>query len=278
MDIGRFCGLAHAEGLKAATIRQYSNLLKNMRLDIDSIKPGDEYQIAAWVQEQQRGFYAKNNLRKAINLYLRLVRNSDFRLKLQRQRGVYDIWVPSEDDKKALLGVKWDSPLVDRRNRLLLRVLFEAALRVDEAVRLEYNHIRSEAGRSWIYCIGKGDRGREIPISGGLMAEINDYRRWFRDSFVFWSNRGGHITTKTARAICKQAARMAGVPKFHPHSARHYRAIELHNQGVDIEYIRQFLGHVNLSTTQIYLVGKDRDSLFSVLSLKDHYFKSSGSV
>ena len=59
---------------------------------------------------------------------------------------------------------------------------------------------------------------------------------------------------------------------MHPHAARHYRAVELLEQGINLKAVRDFLGHESLETTQRYLEGEN-DMVYKELSSKDKYFQ-----
>ncbi|MFH2022135.1 MAG: tyrosine-type recombinase/integrase, partial [Patescibacteria group bacterium] len=73
------------------------------------------------------------------------------------------------------------------------------------------------------------------------------------DDFVFASERGGKLTTRTAQKIFKNALVKSGVKKDATfHSLRHSFATHLLENGVDIRYVQELLGHQNIRTTQRY--------------------------
>ncbi len=73
------------------------------------------------------------------------------------------------------------------------------------------------------------------------------------DDFVFESNRGGRLTTTTLQKIFENSLKKTGIKKDATfHSLRHSFATHLLENGVDVSYVQELLGHQNIRTTQIY--------------------------
>lgn len=282
MNIDRFRNYLLGEGYATTTIRKYSNLLKGIeeqhKFDIDQVD--DNYKIAEFLHKLDRTRVAKNNLAKAINCYLKF-RNKDYRLKLKHHKGTRDTWIPTKEQKEKLLSVNFSNLYYTTRNKLLLRILFEAGLRAGVASRLRFKDIkkRSRKGMTEYYIMvrrGKGGKDRRVPISKDLFEDIEYYESHYRGSeYIFDSNRGPHISDKTVRQIFYKAAEKTEdedlIENFHPHSCRHYRAIELLEEDINLKSVRDFLGHESLETTQQYLEAGD-DLLYQELRSKDKYF------
>jgi site-specific recombinase XerD len=75
--------------------------------------------------------------------------------------------------------------------------------------------------------------------------KLNDY--------IFPSERGGKLTERTAQKVFETALKKAGIKKEATfHSLRHSFATHLLENGVDVRFVQELLGHANIRTTQIY--------------------------
>ena len=75
--------------------------------------------------------------------------------------------------------------------------------------------------------------------------DLNDY--------VFASERGGKLTERTAQKVFENALKKSGIKKEATfHSLRHSFATHLLENGVDVRYVQELLGHANIRTTQLY--------------------------
>ena len=138
------------------------------------------------------------------------------------------------------------------KHRLGFRLMYESGLRVNEVVNvkvfdLNYNKLT-------IRIRGKGNKDRYSIIPKDLSQELKKFTAR-RRGYVFTNqNNGKKLTTKTFQERLKKARKDAKIEKrFTCHSLRHGFAINLVNQGIDIEIIKRLLGHSSIKTTQIYL-------------------------
>lgn len=128
------------------------------------------------------------------------------------------------------------------RDRVLIRVMLDAGLRVSEAVALLADDVYPASDRYYIHVAhGKGDKSRDVEIPADLYHEL----KALGDSRLFRLNR------VTAWRIIERAA--AGLDKaISPHSLRHTHAHQLRLLGWPLEMIADRLGHSSLETTKIY--------------------------
>ena len=145
-----------------------------------------------------------------------------------------------------------------QRDRAILEALYGAGLRVSELVGLNlcgYNRAARE-----VRVLGKGDKERLVPLNpraaAALTAYIADGRRTHSSDDVeaiFLNRDGGRLTAGSVRRLVRKyvnkSAIAAGVT---PHSLRHAFATHLLEGGADLRAVQELLGHVDLSTTQIY--------------------------
>jgi integrase/recombinase XerD len=143
--------------------------------------------------------------------------------------------------------------LSNQKHSLILALAYGAGLRVSEIVSLRVTDLNfGELTIHLRQAKGKKDRITVIPnkLVFGLQALTtgksgNDY--------VFASERGGKLTTRTVQAVFAKAAKKARIAKKATfHSLRHSFATHLLENGVDVRYVQELLGHANIRTTQLY--------------------------
>ena len=108
---------------------------------------------------------------------------------------------------------------------------------------------------------GKGNKERLVPVGEVAMTWLEDYMEQARKTllaerqcdYLFVTNRGDGMTRQAFWHIIKRHAKKAGINKdLSPHTLRHAFATHLLNHGADLRVVQLLLGHVDLSTTQIY--------------------------
>ncbi|HVI41470.1 MAG TPA: tyrosine-type recombinase/integrase [Anaerovoracaceae bacterium] len=144
------------------------------------------------------------------------------------------------------------------RDIALLELLFVGGLRVSELCSLVYNDINLKHYAIMIH--GKGNKERMIYLENQeVILALNKYL-YFRKNAninlpcVFITKFGHILSTQAVRNLVTKYSKLAGITKnITPHVFRHTFATLLLEEGVDIKYIQDFLGHSSISTTQIYL-------------------------
>jgi integrase/recombinase XerD len=119
----------------------------------------------------------------------------------------------------------------------------------------------------------KGQANRSVPILPALAHELRTQLRGRRRGDLFESNRHTRSAVRTVQTIAKRCAEAAGITKrVHPHLLRHSVATILLDSGqVPIDQVRKFLGHLHLSTTQVY-------AETSLRALGEKYVRALGGV
>jgi integrase/recombinase XerD len=146
------------------------------------------------------------------------------------------------------------------RDRALWEVMYACGLRVSEAAGLEFGDLNLED--SWLLVRGKGDKERWTPLGGSarewLMRYLNEARpllpvRRTNSQKVFLNSRGQPLTRQGIWLLLRnQAARLSPPLNVHPHILRHCCATHMLEGGADLRMVQEFLGHADISTTQIY--------------------------
>ena len=151
-----------------------------------------------------------------------------------------------------------DNPL-GIRNKCLLEVLFATGARIGELIKIKIDDINLSAKE--IRVLGKGNKERIVFLNDHAVDSINDYLNNSRSILLngkqsdrlFINHIGGELTTRGVRDILDNIIKKSSLNiKVTPHMFRHTFATMLLNEGCDLKSVQELLGHVNMSTTQIY--------------------------
>lgn len=153
------------------------------------------------------------------------------------------------------------------RDLALLELLYGCGLRAAEVCELRLSDVRRDQGM--LIVRGKGEKTRMVPYAPATLAAIDAWlaiRPESRADNLLLTTRRNPLSTSDVRRIVRGAGQRAGV-EIHPHSLRHACATHLMEEGADIRMIQEFLGHANITTTQIY-------TSVSETQLKNVYLRS----
>ena len=166
-----------------------------------------------------------------------------------------------ESELAALFEVAYetDEPLW-QRNAALLEFLYATGARVAEIANLTISQL--DFAQRLVLIHGKGNKDRYVPFghfSSQAMAQyLHDLRpqlvaKQAPHDHVFVNHRGEPITAAGITYILNELMKRSDLTgKIHPHMLRHTFATHLLNHGADMRTVQELLGHVNLSTTQMY--------------------------
>jgi len=143
------------------------------------------------------------------------------------------------------------------RDKAMLELLYATGLRVSELVNVKPADINADMG--FIRCFGKGSKERIVPIGKKALDAFSDYMINGRPKLIqktdpgyaFLGNKGTVITRQGFWKIIKRYGAMLNVD-ITPHTMRHSVATHLLENGADLRIVQEFLGHSDISTTQIY--------------------------
>jgi len=173
------------------------------------------------------------------------------------------------DIERLLAAPNTDEPLAIR-DRALLEFAYATGVRVSELIGLTLQDILFEEGVARVF--GKGAKERLVPVGRRALGAVALYAREIRPTLdkgagrgaLFLNARGKPLSRVGAWGVIKKMAKRAGLTKrVTPHTLRHTFATHLLEGGADLRAVQEMLGHVDLSTTQIY-THVDRDYLRSV--------------
>ncbi len=154
-----------------------------------------------------------------------------------------------------------------RKHLVLLSFMFATGARVQEMIDVTINDFKYN-GSEFVRLVGKGNKARLVPLEmdvinlleGYLQAEKNRRVFYNIDDPIFLNHSNHKLTRQGIAYIVKKYATQARnineklIPlKIHPHIFRHSRAMALLQTGVELIYIRDFLGHYSVMTTEMYV-------------------------
>jgi len=167
------------------------------------------------------------------------------------------------EQTRQLLALPDRSTRQGRRDATLLATLYNTAARVQEIADLRVRDIRLE-DPAIVALTGKGRKTRHVPIDTNTTARLAAYlaerqldRPGRDDRPVFFNQHHAKLSRGGITWILRKYQTHAADPtltdaQLSPHVLRHSRAMHLYDAGVPLPYIRDILGHVDLSTTDIY--------------------------
>ncbi|MBA1335865.1 MAG: hypothetical protein HPY66_1683 [Firmicutes bacterium] len=173
----------------------------------------------------------------------------------------------SREDMRKILDIPNVKCITGLRNRVILQILYRGALRVEELCNLSLQDIilpppGVDAQEGYIYVQqGKGAKDRYVVIDAETVAWL---RLWMDKrlpgEYLFNSHRGAKLDQSYVRKLVYMCAEKAGVclqdgkekARVHPHTLRACYATERLEEGKNIIYIQEQLGHSSLATTRIY--------------------------
>ena len=175
----------------------------------------------------------------------------------------------------------------DLKKLTMVCVLYESGARVSEFINIKLNDLNLSENAS-ITLYGKGNKTRIVPISQELVKLINKYLKEiyinYGDDYLFYSNYKKIYNRKTINYIVKNL--VYNLHKKYPnyfngnysvHSFRHSKATHLYNNGTPLLYIKEFLGHSTITSTEIYATPdakKQREEILKnseVINTKNKY-------
>ena len=170
-----------------------------------------------------------------------------------------------DEAKTALKTFEGKTDIKNLRDKIIMRLMLNCALRTIEVVRLDTTDIERRHGKIFLRIWGKGRAGKtaRVEISKTVYDMILDYLNRRNAKFkagepMFTStanrNRGQRLQTQSISRLAKRVFREIGIDSafITCHSCRHFAATQMLLEGVDIAKVQKILRHKNSSTTQIY--------------------------
>ena len=240
----------------------------------------DHHTVAAflaWLENTRRCSVATRNQRlAALKSFVKYAAQEDVSLT-----GAYTelCKVPAKKTPRATIGYLSEPALASLlaqpdpttpwglRNQFLLIRLYDTAARIQELLDLRLRDFHLQDPVPCVYLHGKGAKTRAVPLLAKTVAHLHRYLREFhrgdadRDAWLFYTVITGQVGPMSPDTVAQflhryatmAQAHCADVPdRVHPHLLRHSRAMHLYQAGMPLSYIKDFLGHASVDTTDIY--------------------------
>ena len=266
------------QGVRGNTIKSYRDTftllltfcsdVKNMkieRLTLGQVDARFITEFLTWLETERGNSTATRNQRlAAIHSFFRYLQKEEPALLLQCQE---ILAIGSKKHKKPHIGyltadqvrTVLAKPNIKtrngRRDLLILSVLYDTGARVSELIGIDVRDIRLEDSPI-VTLNGKGNKSRQVPLMTQTAVMLGDYLKANKltspqmlDHPLFFNNKGCRFTRPGITYILQK---YYGDAKITPHILRHTKAMHLLQSGVNIVYIRDILGHVDLKTTEVY--------------------------
>ncbi len=160
---------------------------------------------------------------------------------------------------QKLFVVFKENEILELRDRTMFELMYASGLRISEVCYLTVSNVDTKT--KLLTIVGKGDRERLVPF-GELAHDLLEV--YFRDArpklmkhgasdYVFISRKGGNLNRKSVWRLLQKYIRRSDIQKnITPHTLRHSFATHLLQNKADLRSVQELLGHIDISTTQIY--------------------------
>lgn len=261
-------------------VLMYFSLELNIKpefLTFEKIKAENIRDFLKWLGKTRNvGINTRNQRLAAIHSFYRYTQSEhpEVLLECQRILGIpfkkrekKTVEFLSHECLKSILEQPDNSKKRGRRDLTIIAILYDTGARVQELIDLKTRDVRLTKPAT-ITLTGKGNKQRSVPIMGktqelleNYMIENNLLENGKQSHPLFYnSNRRSftrpgitYILEKYLKQAMQTNSEVLFPDRLHPHLFRHTKAMHLLESGVNLIYIRDLLGHVNVTTTEIYL-------------------------
>ena len=282
--------LSHRRNFSDQTIRAYKQtfrLLKkyfeeelNVRfydLDFETVSKDNLYSFLLYLKDNKNCSVNTLNLRlSAIKSFFRFCSEKDieyysYYLKIKsihqfRGSKKNSVEYLTPEQIRLIFSVPEVGLRLERRNQFLMIFLYETGMRISEIINLRISDIIRKDNGITVRIKGKGSKIRYIPLLEDCVRHLDSYISAFHadsdnSEYLFYTIHGSEKTKMspgTVDAFLKRYAKKAHEAdetfplRLHAHMFRHSIAMSMYKNQIPISYIRDFLGHADLSTTSVY--------------------------
>jgi integrase/recombinase XerC len=256
------------------TVRSYNNDLdqfflflkdNNMPLDPAEIS---SHQIRAWIvslMDNEMTSVTVHRKLSCLRVFFRYLRKEGHlkgdpmeKVVLPKRKKRLPVFVEEEALHNLLDKNDFGTDFCGTRNQTIIEMLYLTGMRRAELIGLHINDF--DPGESTVKVTGKRNKQRIIPLTKQFSEKLVEYLK-LRNEFIrekdnnwfFVTDKGNKLYDKFVYNLVKNyLSLVTTIEKRSPHILRHTFATHMLNRGADLNVIKEFLGHANLSATQVY--------------------------
>lgn len=242
MEIDRLQRYMRVAGYRAKTIEAYSRCVQEIG-EQDLMKFLDRLAL------KHRSTFTMNQYHAAYKLYTTKIlgKKENIPFSYAKRHKKLPIVLSRDEIVKIITATK------NSKHRLLLALVYGSGMRVSEVINLKVGDLNLDE-LSLIIKDAKGGKDRLSIFPEKLKTDLQNMMAGKdTNDYLFESERGGKLTTRSAQNVFEKSLKLAKINKLATfHSLRHSFATHLLENGVDVRYIQKLLGHASISTTALY--------------------------
>lgn len=244
--------------------------IKSNKIEIESITKEVIIQFLDWLETNRNVSMSTRNQRLAcIRSFYKYVQTNEpdlfdtcSQILSIKNRKVPNKMISYFTENEIKIIINYLNAIKDLKKLTMICVLYETGARVTEFINIKLNDLILSDNAS-ITLYGKGNKTRIVPISQELVKLINKYFKEayinYGNDYIFYSNYKKKYSRYSINKIVKKIVlKLKSIypnefkENYHPHSFRHTKATHLYNNGTPILYVKDFLGHSTITSTEIY--------------------------
>ncbi len=266
--------LAINKGYSAHTVKSYHTDLVQFHEFLVDFYPGIQcheasaLHIRSWIVAiMDKGIGARSVRRKISSLksfFNHLIIQADIesnpieKITIPKFAASLPPYLNNEDINALFEKIDFADDFIGSRDRLILEMLYSTGIRLAELISVKHTDL--DAGNITLKVSGKGNKQRIIPVIPSLSKTIIDYiekkAKLFpceKNDYLLVTGKGKKLYPKFIyRVVYHYLSLVTTYDKKSPHILRHTFATHMLNNGAELNSIKEFLGHANLSATQVY--------------------------
>jgi integrase/recombinase XerC len=258
---------SHTVGSYLNDLDQFFKFLFAQGIPEDAVSV-TSHDVRSWMVSLLENGYSASSIHRKISslrVFYRYLRKEGYasndpleKLILPKMKKRLPVFVEEASIDSLLDNNNFGDDFEGIRNRMVIEMLYLTGMRRSELTGLHDGDVDLAEGT--VKVTGKRNKQRIIPLLKSFTGELKEYigvrNTAFpegRNGWFFLTNKGNKLYDKYVyNIVTRYLSMVTTIEKKSPHVLRHTFATHMLNHGADLNSIKEFLGHANLSATQIY--------------------------